>query len=105
MPDFTASFSKTFNVASCPPEGLELTIKEVKQVTLGQGPSAEQKPVVFFHEDPRGVALSKKRYATLTAMFRSPNTDKWIGQKVRLVVDPTISMGGRQCGGLHFEKV
>jgi hypothetical protein len=65
---------------------LVLTIKDVKVETLGQGPDAQQKPVLYFHQTDKGLVCNKTNAKALTELFRTDDTDDWIGKKVGLFV-------------------
>jgi hypothetical protein len=65
---------------------LVLTIKDVKVETLGQGPDAQQKPVLYFQQTDKGLVCNKTNAKTLTELFRTDDTDDWIGKKVGLFV-------------------
>jgi hypothetical protein len=65
---------------------LVLTIKDVRVETLGQGPDADQKPVLYFRETDKGLVVNKTNAKTLTELFKTDDTDEWIGKRVGLFV-------------------
>jgi hypothetical protein len=64
-------------------EDMVVTIRGVKVETLGQGKDAEEKPVVYFKELPKGLALNKTNATTIKTLY-GPETDDWKGQKITL---------------------
>lgn len=64
-----------------------LTIDAVVLTKL-QNPNTgetEQKPVVFFKEDDRGLVLgSKSKFNTMAEVLDLEDSDDWPGQKVRI---------------------
>jgi hypothetical protein len=59
------------------------TIRGVKMESVGQGQDAEDKPVVYFRETQKGLALNKTN-ANAIAQLYGPDTDRWTGKAVTL---------------------
>lgn len=59
------------------------TIAAVKTETLGEGADADTKPVVYFGETDRGLALNKTNANTIAGLY-GPETDSWVGKQVTL---------------------
>jgi hypothetical protein len=75
-------------------EDMVVTIRGVKVETLGQGKDAEEKPVVYFKELPKGLALNKTNATTIKTLY-GPETDDWKGQKITLFATE-VDFQGRQ---------
>lgn len=102
MPDMSAEFNRFFRKEDLTGP-LVLTIAGVEKIPVGRGEDAEDKWTLFFEEDQRGVTLNKSRQEQLTEIVGSSFSEKWIGKKVSLVVDPNVKFGGKKVGGLAFE--
>lgn len=59
------------------------TIDRVEIETLGQGKDAEEKPVVYFTETEKGLALNKTNANTIASLY-GDDTDDWAGKPVTL---------------------
>lgn len=103
MPDFSNLVDKHFKVANFPDqEGGKVTFTVSRVVPEEIGQSKELLPVVYFHEDPRGLVLSGAKYNTLAQSFGSRDTDLWIGKKVVVFIDWKVKFRG-VAGGLKIE--
>jgi hypothetical protein len=71
-----------------------LTIKDVVVETVGQGQQAEQKPVVYFFETPKGLVLNKTNASNITVITGTDETDGWRGKSVCLF-KTTTEFGGK----------
>ena len=68
-----------------------MTIKDVSvQNVAGEGQPEEVKPVVFFAEDARGLVLNKTNAGTLEMVFKTAETDEWVGRQVEVFNDLTV---------------
>ncbi len=64
---------------------LTLTIKSVsKGKVTGAGGKSSGKPLITFADHERKFALNKTNGKTLESLFGSPDTDRWIGQRITL---------------------
>lgn len=77
-----------------------LTIRGVKLEDM-PGEQAQQKWVLYFREEPKGLAMSVTTIRVLEQAFGS-DSDMWIGNKVMVYVDPSVSFGGKIVGGLRL---
>lgn len=59
------------------------TIDHIEMETLGQGKDAEEKPVVYFTEVDRGLALNKTNANTIASLY-GDDTDTWSGKRITL---------------------
>ena len=62
---------------------LTLTITHVVMEEIGQGTEAEEKPIVYFQEEEKGLVLNKTNADTISRLY-GHNTDGWIGKPVTL---------------------
>jgi hypothetical protein len=77
-----------------------MTIKGVKFEDMA-GDSGQQKWVLYFREEAKGLAMSITTIRVLEAAF-GDDSDHWIGNKVKVYVDPNVSFGGKIVGGLRI---
>ena len=79
-----------------------LTIAEVTEETMGRGGRQEVKCFLWFQEDLKGLQLNRSRVALLEHAF-GPDSEMWVGKRVRLSYDPTVIFAGRAVGGVKLE--
>src|SRR5882672_2175573 len=80
-----------------------LTIKglRLEDMPSDQSREPQQKWVLYFREEPKGMALSVTTIRVLEQAYGS-DSDHWIGNKVMVYVDPNVSFGGKIVGGLRL---
>src|ERR1700675_5014274 len=80
-----------------------LTIADVTEELLGRGAGRQDvKCFLWFNESPKGLQLNKTRVTILETAF-GPDSDLWVGQRVRISFDPTVEFGGRAVGGVRLQ--
>jgi hypothetical protein len=77
-----------------------LTIKGVKLEDM-PGDDNQQKWVLYFREEPKGMAMNVTTIRVLEKAF-GDDSDMWVGKKVKVYVDPNVSFGGKVVGGLRL---
>lgn len=77
-----------------------MTIKGVKLEDM-PGDDGQQKWVLYFREEAKGMALNVTTIRVLEKAF-GDDSDMWIGKRVMVYVDPNVSFGGRVVGGLRL---
>jgi hypothetical protein len=77
-----------------------LTIKGVTLEVM-PGDAGDQKWVLYFREEAKGMALNVTTIRVLEQAF-GDDSDHWIGNKVKVYVDPNVSFGGKVVGGLRL---
>ena len=88
------------------PEPETLTICEVREEEVtAPGKDPKLKVVIYFEERQKGCVLNLANGAVLEAMTGSADPDKWVGTRVRVYNDPTVTFGGQQVGGIRFARV
>ena len=77
--------SKYLKAADAEDGDLLLTIKKVTIETVGQAPKTEEKLVVYFDEQSKGMVLNKTNARMIAKIAKSEDTDDWKGTKVRVI--------------------
>jgi hypothetical protein len=83
--NINSAFPSKYLKADDAEQDLILTIRGVKVETVGQGPKAEQKPVVYFVEVEKGIVLNKTNAKMIAKIAKSDDTDHWKGVIIRLI--------------------
>lgn len=92
--NITAAFPSKFLRAADLESDATFTIKKVDIETVGQGNDADEKPVVYFKETDKGLALNKTNANTIANLYGG-ETNEWVGKQVTLF--PTeVDFGGKQ---------
>ena len=73
-----------------------LTIDHVQDEELGRGHDATEKPVVYFREDPRGLALNKTNAVSIQVNLGSEDYDDWTGKTITLYPTTTRDPNGKK---------
>jgi hypothetical protein len=76
------------------------TIKGVQLEDM-QGDKGEQRWVLYFRERDKGMVLNVTTIRVLEQAF-GDDSDGWIGNKVKVYVDPNVSFQGKVVGGLRL---
>ncbi len=63
-----------------------LTIKHVELESLGQGEEADRKPVAYFVEEAKGLALNKTNFSIISKVLNEPDSDNWGGKRIAIHV-------------------
>jgi hypothetical protein len=94
--------SKYLSEEDIPDGDLIATITDVQKQTVGQGEKAQQKWILFFKEQKKGLVLNSTNIKTLTTLFHSDDSDDWMGQKIAVWYNPDVEMMGEIVGGLRI---
>lgn len=81
--NITAAFPSKFLRAADLEGDAVFTIKKVDVETVGQGKDAEDKPVVYFKETDKGLALNKTNANTISNLYTG-ETNEWVGKQITL---------------------
>lgn len=95
-----SKFWRAGDVQGQPP--VVLSISQVTEELMGRGGRQEVKCFLWFNEHLKGLQLNKTRVRLLEAAY-GPDSDLWIGRKVRLSFDPSVEFGGRAVGGVRIQ--
>ena len=64
-------------------QGRTLTMRTVQEETLGRGKNADDKWVLYFEEEEKGLVLNKVNMTTIAELY-GDDTDDWEGHQVTL---------------------
>ena len=84
-------------------EDLIVSIKDCVLETM-PGDGREQRWVLLFRELPKGLVLNATVIRVLEKAYGN-DSDLWIGKKVVLYVDPSVSFRGQVVGGLRVRPM
>ena len=71
------------------PQTLHISGIQIEEV----GQNKDRKPVLYFHETPKGIILNKTNFAIIGAIVGSDDTDHWGRHAVDLYKDMTMFAG------------
>lgn len=81
-----------------------VTIKSYEKLNVAMESQApEEKWTLSFHELPKPLVLNNTNGQLLEAITGSDNFDDWLGKKVVLYNDPTVSYAGKLTGGIRIK--
>ena len=80
-------------------EDMVATIKGVKLEDVGN--QGEQRWVLYFRELAKGLVLNVTTIRVLEGAY-GDDSDGWVGKRVQIYVDPSVSFQGRMTGGLRL---
>jgi hypothetical protein len=83
MPSMNDLFPSNYLKPADLEEDAVLTIKSIKQEKIGQGRDADDKWIVYFKEERKGLVLNKTN-ANVLAKLYGDDTDDWVGKQVIL---------------------
>ena len=76
-----------------------------KHNTAMEGELAEHKWCLSFRETNKPLVLNSTNIQICEQVFKSDNTDDWIGKRLVLYTDPNVSFGGKLVGGIRVRAV
>jgi hypothetical protein len=77
-----------------------VTVKALTLEEVGREDKPEQRWVMWFNEQRKGLRLNVTMIRIFEAAYGS-NSDTWIGKRVQLYWDANVSFGGRLTGGVR----
>lgn len=84
MPSMNDLFPSNYlKAADFAEEDATWTIKALREEKIGQGRDADNKWILFFKEEKKGLVLNKTNANVLAKLF-GDDTDDWVGQQVTL---------------------
>jgi hypothetical protein len=88
------------------PEPETLTVCEVREEEVtAPGKEPKLKVILYFEERQKGLVLNLANGAVLELMTGTADPTKWIGTRVRVYHDPSVTFGGQQVGGIRLAPV
>lgn len=86
-------------------EGVLATVDSLERKNVAQeGKPAENKWLMHFRELEKPLILNSTNIQLCEHIFESDDTDDWIGHKIVLYDDPSISFAGKLTGGIRVRK-
>ncbi len=77
--------SKYLKASDADSGDLIVTIRDVKMESVGLGKEAEEKPIVYFVEQAKGLVLNKTNANMIVQIAESGETRDWKGIQIRLI--------------------
>lgn len=90
--------SRYLKAADCDPD-LTLVIKSVEKEEIGQ--EKEEKPVVKFRGQEKGLVLNMVNFKTIATNLGSEDSDDWLGKPVTLYATE-VEFGGKTSLGIRI---
>lgn len=82
--------------------GMILTVRALEQENVAmEGQPVENKWILYFTEEHKGLVLNAVNAQLAAQALGSDETDDWIGKKLVLYQDRTITYGGKLVGGIR----
>ncbi len=82
--------------------GKLMTIREVFQQNVAkEGAPEELKWCVQFDEHEKPMVLNSTNGQLIAQITKQDDTDNWLGHKIVLYDDPSVSFGGKLVGGIR----
>lgn len=83
---------------------LIVTVSGLSKENLAKdGETPEMKPILHFSEAVKPMVLNMTNAKLIAMVTGSEETDDWIGKKVTLWNDPTVSFGEKMTGGIRVQ--
>lgn len=82
--------------------GALMTVESCDQYNVAkEGAEPEHKWCLVFAETDKPLVLNSTNIQLCERIFGSDNTDEWVGKKLVVYTDPTVSYGGKITGGVR----
>lgn len=82
------------------PDPVIVTVASSSEESLDENEKA--KLILYFEEFEKGLVCNVTNINTLIDIFRSDETDDWVGKKAVLFVDKGVMYAGKRVGGLRL---
>lgn len=83
-------------------QGILVTIREIFQDNVAkEGAPEELRWCLQFDEHEKPMVLNSTNGQLIAGITKSEDTDHWVGHKIVLYDDPSISFGGKLVGGIR----
>ena len=83
-------------------EPMLVTIERVALEMLESERGKDNKPIMYFTELGRGLVVNATNWDTCEDGLQESDSDNWLGRKVVLYVDPTVTFGSKRVGGIRI---
>lgn len=84
--------------------GKLLTIRECVQESIDGDKGPEDKWVLYFEEEEKGMVLNSTNAQIIAGFTGERNSDNWGGLKVVAYDDPNVSFAGKLVGGIRVRQ-
>lgn len=82
--------------------GVLMTVTGCQQHNVAaSGADPELKWCLTFHEHDKPLVLNSVNAQLCAQVFGSDDTDDWMGKKIVLFTDPSVTYGGKLVGGIR----
>ena len=82
--------------------GALMTVSSCERYNVAkEGAEPEHKWCLAFEETDKPLVLNSTNIQLCERIFASDDTDRWVGKRVVLYVDPNVSYGGKVVGGIR----
>jgi hypothetical protein len=82
--------------------GVLWTVHGIERVNVAkEGAEPEYKWAMNFHESDKPLVLNSINIQLCERIFGSDDTDVWVGKRIVLYTDPTVSFQGKVTGGIR----
>ena len=86
-------------------EPITLTVSAVESETFKDDDGGERDSLVLYAKElEQGVVLSKTALAQVIEILGSDETEDWVGKRIVLFNDNTVTFKGKRVGGLRFRE-
>lgn len=103
MPNINEMMPSKYLKISDVPDPVIVTVAGVKKVNIAQeDKEPEYKWGIKFNEFSKPMILNKTNMTVAAVVFRSNQTEDWVGKEIILFNDESVSYAGQITGGLRF---
>ena len=82
-----------------------VTIARIVLENTGTDEKPEQKPVMHFVGGKQGLIINQTNAAMLKTIFGTGEIDVWLGQRIKLWVDPSVTYMGKPSPGIRVRPM
>ena len=93
--------SNYLKAADLDDQDVTLTISKARMEDIGQGNKKEEKLIIYFEEEEKGVVLNKTNANVLTEAY-GDETDDWIGEPVTLY-EKQVEFEGKEVPAIRMK--
>lgn len=101
MPDISQMTKSSYLKRADLGAGKLLTIRECVQEVMKGDSGPEEKWVLYFEEEEKGMVLNPTNAQIIAQFSGERNSDNWNGIKIVAYDEPNVSMGGKLVGGIR----
>ncbi len=97
-----SKFKSSYLCATDVPEPVTVIVDRVVEEMVGRDAKREKKAVLYYRGGAQGIVLSKTTISQLVEIFKSDESDDWIGKKITMYQDKEVFFDGKQMSGIRF---